>query len=121
MHSARVRSSSGHPIAWADGPTPLQVPWTRPSGASNVQVTAGLRHTRLNWARLPPHLVAVLPPVLPPEADPAPIAPEPPLPSDCCDSGCDPCVNDLYTEELQLYRSQLAAWQARNPGRNPGD
>jgi len=32
--------------------------------------------------------------------DPRPLPPEPPLPSDCCDSGCAPCVNDTYSEEL---------------------
>ena len=47
--------------------------------------------------------------------DPRPVAPEPPLPGDCCDSGCDPCVHDSYTEELQYYRQQLAKWLERNP------
>nr|WP_314901689.1 oxidoreductase-like domain-containing protein [uncultured Deefgea sp.] len=45
--------------------------------------------------------------------DPKPEAPvEPPLEA-CCSSGCYPCVLDLYTEELQQYRIDLAAWQAR--------
>ena len=48
--------------------------------------------------------------------DPRPMAPEPPLPSDCCDSGCDPCVYDLYNDELQAYRERLARWQERHPG-----
>ena len=47
--------------------------------------------------------------------DPRPQPPEPPLPSDCCDSGCDPCVYDLYHEALQLYRERLALWQQRHP------
>lgn len=47
--------------------------------------------------------------------DPRPLPPEPPLPGDCCDSGCNPCVHDSYTEELQHYREQLAAWLARHP------
>ena len=47
--------------------------------------------------------------------DPRPLPPEPPLPSDCCDSGCDPCVNDTYSEELTYYRQALAAWLARHP------
>ncbi|MCR6664238.1 MAG: oxidoreductase-like domain-containing protein [Luteimonas sp.] len=47
--------------------------------------------------------------------DPRPIPPEAPLPSDCCDSGCDPCVYDSYNDELQLYRERLAAWLARHP------
>jgi hypothetical protein len=48
-------------------------------------------------------------------SDPRPIAPEPPLPSDCCDSGCDPCVHDSYAEALAFYRKQLAAWLQRQP------
>lgn len=50
-----------------------------------------------------------------PDDDPRPLPPEPPLPSDCCDSGCDPCVYDLYNEELQAYRERLARWRERNP------
>ena len=48
--------------------------------------------------------------------DPRPVPPEAPLPSDCCDSGCDPCVHDTYDEELQYYREQLARWLERHPG-----
>ncbi|MGL4996047.1 MAG: oxidoreductase-like domain-containing protein [Deefgea sp.] len=45
--------------------------------------------------------------------DPKPEAPvEPPLDA-CCTSGCFPCILDLYTEDLQQYRIDLAAWQAR--------
>lgn len=51
-----------------------------------------------------------------PGDDPRPLAPEPPLPSDCCNSGCPICVHDLYAEQLQHYREQLAAWEARHPG-----
>lgn len=50
-----------------------------------------------------------------PDPDPRPQPPEPPLASDCCDSGCDPCVNDTYAEELAYYRQALAAWLARHP------
>lgn len=50
-----------------------------------------------------------------PDSDPRPVPPEAPLPSDCCDSGCDPCVHDTYSEELQYYRAQLAKWKERNP------
>lgn len=49
-------------------------------------------------------------------SDPRPVPPEPPLPSDCCDSGCDPCVYDLYGEALRHYREQLARWHERHPG-----
>lgn len=47
--------------------------------------------------------------------DPRPEPPEKPLPSDCCDSGCDPCVHDSYADEMDEYREQLAAWLARHP------
>ena len=50
-----------------------------------------------------------------PDHDPRPVPPEPPLPSDCCDSGCDPCVNDSYSDELQDYRQRLAQWLERHP------
>ena len=49
------------------------------------------------------------------DPDPRPIPPEPPLPSDCCESGCAVCVFDLYTEEQQAYREALAAWKLRHP------
>ncbi|MCW5581518.1 MAG: oxidoreductase-like protein [Luteimonas sp.] len=50
-----------------------------------------------------------------PDPDPRPLPPEPPLPGDCCDSGCDPCVLETYTEELQHYRERLARWLERHP------
>ncbi|MEW9897586.1 oxidoreductase-like domain-containing protein [Chitinivorax sp. PXF-14] len=40
-----------------------------------------------------------------------PEPPEPPLDSDCCGSGCDVCVHDMYTAELTEYRRQLAEYQ----------
>jgi hypothetical protein len=51
----------------------------------------------------------------PAELDPRPQPPEPVLPSDCCDSGCDPCVHDSYAEALAHYRQLLAAWKQRHP------
>ena len=47
------------------------------------------------------------------QSDPPPTPPEKPLPSDCCDSGCDPCVMDVYADELAQYQQALADWQAR--------
>ena len=55
------------------------------------------------------------PPDAPRDPDPRPLPPEPPQPGDCCDSGCDPCVNDSYSDELQLYRERLARWLERHP------
>ena len=48
-------------------------------------------------------------------ADPRPTPPEEPGPGECCESGCDPCVHDLYAEELAEYRRQLAGWLERHP------
>ncbi|QDQ87518.1 oxidoreductase-like protein [Alcaligenaceae bacterium SJ-26] len=52
-------------------------------------------------------------------SDPPPQCPEAPGPNECCQSGCDPCVLDLYAEELQQYREALRQWQARHPEANP--
>ncbi|WP_084062710.1 oxidoreductase-like domain-containing protein [Arenimonas malthae] len=52
---------------------------------------------------------------LPPANDPRPVEPEKPLPGDCCDGGCNPCVLDTYAEAMEHYRERLAAWQARHP------
>lgn len=45
--------------------------------------------------------------------DPRPLPPEQPGDDECCRSGCDPCIFDLYQRELQQYREALAAWEAR--------
>ena len=29
--------------------------------------------------------------------------PQPPAPNECCESGCDPCVWDIYRTELQKW------------------
>jgi hypothetical protein len=50
-------------------------------------------------------------PYLPADAPPQPpVAPEP---DECCNSGCVPCIYDLYDEALAQYRLELAAWQVR--------
>ena len=35
-----------------------------------------------------------------------PEPPQEPLPSDCCGSGCTPCVFDIYEEELCNWKTQ---------------
>ncbi|HEU0153640.1 MAG TPA: oxidoreductase-like domain-containing protein [Arenimonas sp.] len=51
----------------------------------------------------------------PRDHDPRPVEPEKPLPGDCCDGGCDPCVLTTYAEAMAHYRERLAAWRARHP------
>lgn len=46
--------------------------------------------------------------------DPAPTPPVRPDLDDCCASGCNPCIFDLYEEEMSRYRSQLQRWEAKN-------
>lgn len=48
-------------------------------------------------------------------SDPRPVPPEKPLAGDCCESGCDRCVFDIYAEELEHYESRLECWKARQP------
>ncbi|MDK2125079.1 oxidoreductase-like domain-containing protein [Parachitinimonas caeni] len=50
---------------------------------------------------------------IPPRPEP-PVAPDP---AQCCDSGCQPCIWDLYNEEVAQYRQALAEWEARYGGR----
>jgi hypothetical protein len=47
--------------------------------------------------------------------DPRPEPPERPDDSECCQSGCDPCVFDWYYQEMDRYREELKAWEARHP------
>ena len=47
--------------------------------------------------------------------DPRPVAPEKPLPGDCCGGGCAVCVNDTYEQALDDYEARLAAWLKRHP------
>lgn len=35
-----------------------------------------------------------------------PRKPERPLDSDCCGQGCDPCVLDLYDEDLKIWEEE---------------
>lgn len=49
--------------------------------------------------------------------DPAPEAPEAPADDLCCNSGCSPCVWDIYNEAVMAYRRKLAEWQVRENAR----
>lgn len=35
-----------------------------------------------------------------------PLKPEEPLPSDCCGSGCTPCVFDIYEEDVRKWEQK---------------
>lgn len=48
-------------------------------------------------------------------ADPRPEPPEAPGPNECCQSGCIPCVYDMYDEAMGNYRDALKEWLARHP------
>jgi hypothetical protein len=47
--------------------------------------------------------------------DPQPTPPIEPALEDCCQSGCDPCIFDIYQDALERYRVALQEWQARQP------
>ena len=43
--------------------------------------------------------------------------PEPPTQpalEDCCNSGCERCVFDVYYEALERYREALRVWQSQH-------
>ncbi|TXI80816.1 MAG: oxidoreductase [Cupriavidus sp.] len=43
--------------------------------------------------------------------------PERPGDNECCQSGCDPCIFDFYADEMDRYRQELKAWEARQAAR----
>lgn len=49
-----------------------------------------------------------------------PPKPEPPDPSECCGSGCDPCILELYDDELERWEARVerikSQWQAEQAG-----
>jgi len=53
--------------------------------------------------------------------DPRPEPPREPGPDECCQSGCDPCVFDLYWQAYERYEQALTLWEARQtPQVEPG-
>jgi hypothetical protein len=46
--------------------------------------------------------------------DPQPQPPREPDRSECCRSGCDPCIYDLYWDAVERYERALAAWRSRH-------
>jgi hypothetical protein len=53
-----------------------------------------------------------------------PPKPDPPDPGDCCGSGCQRCVLDIYDEQLTAWEEAVAALRARateTPRPEPGD
>ena len=46
-----------------------------------------------------------------------PMAPEKPLPGDCCESGCERCVFDVYAEELAHFENLMERWLERSGDR----
>ncbi|WP_085488376.1 oxidoreductase-like domain-containing protein [Paraburkholderia susongensis] len=58
-----------------------------------------------------------MPRATPSDADPPPQPPVQPDLDDCCHSGCNPCIFDLYDEALERYEAALAEWKARHAQR----
>ena len=50
----------------------------------------------------------------PRDDDPAPTPPVAPTTRDCCRGGCEPCIFEIYEQELIRYESALRQWQLRH-------
>lgn len=48
-------------------------------------------------------------------ADPKPVPPNAEDYSGCCDSGCTPCIYDLYWDAMARYEKALAEWVSCQP------
>ncbi|MES2102629.1 MAG: oxidoreductase-like domain-containing protein [Pseudomonadota bacterium] len=46
--------------------------------------------------------------------DKPPVPPPRPELEDCCNSGCNPCIFDIYEDAMERYRAELQAWEARH-------
>ena len=53
------------------------------------------------------------------DADPQPEPPRAPEEGECCQSGCEPCIYDLYWEAFDRYEQALRAWRGRHGGPGP--
>ncbi|NLY63681.1 MAG: hypothetical protein GX070_01795 [Alcaligenaceae bacterium] len=49
----------------------------------------------------------------PDNPDPKPVPPIRPDNDECCRSGCDPCIFDLYDKAVDRYRKALKEWEKR--------
>ena len=47
------------------------------------------------------------------DEDREPQPPRAPEQWECCGSGCEPCVYDLYWEAMERYERALQEWQVR--------
>jgi hypothetical protein len=52
-----------------------------------------------------------------PDDDPRPLPPRAPEPGECCQSGCEPCIYDMYWDAIERYEQALQAWEARHASR----
>ena len=47
-----------------------------------------------------------------------PPRPEPPAPGECCGSGCDPCIYDLYERALERWERRVRRLRERHVKRD---
>ncbi|RQO37265.1 hypothetical protein DBR37_03500 [Herminiimonas sp. KBW02] len=50
----------------------------------------------------------------------APLMPVRPDNDECCHSGCEPCIFDLYELEMESYRTALQEWERSRASPDPG-
>lgn len=55
---------------------------------------------------------------MPATDNPRPVPPIQPDIDDCCNSGCNPCIFDLYQDALERYRADLKIWEEKNNAKN---
>jgi len=48
---------------------------------------------------------------------PAPVAPKPPIPGECCERGCEMCMWDYYHQAQRRYEAAYADWRQQQAGR----